>query len=61
MKPVPQYQATVEQQHPATDGVANFTVVGIVHGTYEQCWLQARLHARFPVITFKELHYGTIQ
>ncbi len=55
MKPVRQYSATVEQQLPATEGVAHFSVVGIVQGTYEQCWLQARLYAKYPVITFKEV------
>jgi hypothetical protein len=58
MKPVPQYQATVEQQHPAVDGVANLSVVGHVAGTYESCWQQAKEITKFPVIQFRELNHG---
>lgn len=58
MKPVPQYQATVEQQHPAMDGVANLRVVGQTFGTYEEVWNAAKKMTRFPVITMKEVHHG---
>jgi hypothetical protein len=58
MKPVPQYEAVVEQQHPATDGVANLIVVGQTFGTYEEVWNAAKKMTRFPVITMKEVHHG---
>ena len=55
MKPVPQYQATVEKQHPATDGVANLIVVGIVRGTHDQCWKEAKKLTKFPVMEFRNV------
>ena len=58
MKPVPQYSATVEQQHPAMDGVANLIVVGQTFGTHDECWNAAKAMTKFPVIQFKEVHHG---
>lgn len=59
MKPVPQFEATVEQQLPAVDGVAVFRVVGHAFGTHDECWKQGKAMTKFPVIQFKELHHGT--
>lgn len=59
MKPVPQFEATVEQQLPAVDGVAVFRGVGQTFGTYEEVWNAAKKMTKFPVITMKELHHGT--
>ncbi len=59
MKPQQQYEAVVEQQHPATNEVANLRVVGRVFGTYDECWSQAKAITSHPVIQFKELHHGT--
>lgn len=62
MKPPKQYSATVEQQLPAQNEVAQLRVVGHVTGDHEQCWQQAKKMTRFPVITFREIkdaHHGT--
>ena len=58
MKPVPQYEAKVEQQLPAVDGVAVFRGVGQTFGTHEECWKAAKKMTRYPVITMKEIHHG---
>ena len=54
MKPPKQFIATVEQQFPAQNECANLKVVGIVRGTHEECWTQAKRIAAHPVLTFKE-------
>ena len=53
-----QFVATVFQQSPAVEGVAQLSVVGSVSGTHGECWTQAKAIARFPVIQFKEIHHG---
>jgi hypothetical protein len=60
MKPVPQYEAKVEQQLPAVDGVANLKVVGRVFGSHQDCWTQAKRITVHPILTLRELNYGTV-
>ena len=52
------FVATVFQQSPAHDGVAQLSVVGSVKGTHAECWQQAKAITRFPVIQFQEVHHG---
>lgn len=59
MKPVGQFEAVVEEQHPARNEVAQLTVVGRCFGSHEEVWQAAKKMTRFPVITFKEVHHGT--
>ncbi len=59
MKPVKQFEAVVEEQHPARNEVAQLTVVGKTFGTYEEVWNASKKMTRFPVITMKEVHHGT--
>lgn len=53
------FVATVFQQSPAVEGVAQFSVVGSVKGTHSECWQQAKAICRFPVIQFKEVNHVT--
>lgn len=54
-KAVKHYTATVFRQAPAVHEQAQFTVVGRVAGTHEQCWQQAKEITEFPVLEFKEV------
>jgi len=55
MKPPKQYSATVEQQLPAQNEVANLKVVGHVTGDHEECWQQAKRIVTHPILTFREI------
>ena len=55
MKPPKQYSATVEQQLPAQNEVAQLRVVGSVTGDHEECWQQAKRITQHPILTFREI------
>ncbi len=55
MKLPKQYSATVEQQLPAQNEVAQLRVVGSVTGTQQQCWEQAKRIVTHPILTFREI------
>ena len=55
MKPPKQYSATVEQQLPAQNEVAQLRVVGHVTGDHEECWQQAKRITPHPILTFREI------
>ena len=59
MKPVKQFEAVVDEQHPARNEVAQLTVVGRVFGTYDECWKQGKRIVMHPILTLKEIHHGT--
>ena len=59
MKQQQQFEAVVEQQHPASNEVANLRVVGRVFGSHQDCWEQAKRITIHPILTFKEIHHGT--
>lgn len=55
MKPPKYFKATVYRQAPAIEGVAQFTVVGHVAGTHEECWQQGKALVQYPVLQFSEV------
>ena len=55
MKSPKQYIATVEQQLPAQNEVAQLRVVGSVQGTQAECWQQAKRITPHPILTFREI------
>lgn len=57
MKPPKHYTATVFRQAPAINEQAQFTVVGLVAGTHDQCWQQAKEITAYPVLEFKEVQH----
>lgn len=57
MKPQKHYTATVFRQAPAINEQAQFTVVGRVAGTHDQCWQQAKEITAYPVLEFKEVQH----
>jgi len=59
MKPPKYFKATVYRQAPAIEGVAQFTVVGHVAGTHEECCKQGKEITAYPVLELKEVQGGS--
>lgn len=60
MKPPKMYSATVEQQLPAQNEVAQLRVVGSVQGTQAECWQQAKRITLHPILTFREVSHEVV-
>ncbi len=54
---VKHYTATVFRQAPAVNEQAQFTVVGRVAGSHDECWQQAKEITAYPVLEFKEVQH----
>ena len=53
MKPPKQYEANVFRQEPAINEVAQLFVVGLVFGSHDDCWKQAKALVKHPVLQLK--------
>ena len=57
MKPPKHYTAVVFRQAPAVNEQAQFTVVGRVAGSHDECWQQAKALVQYPVLQFSEVQH----
>ena len=57
VKPPKQFEANVFRQEPAINEVAQLFAVGLVFGSHDDCWKQAKALVKHPVLQLKELDH----